>query len=1332
MAGGADSDVMFGQLANDLIQGDGSILGVEEPDPAFVTHQIDVDDSGTNPDTDEVLYFNVPEAETDDDDYMEGGGGDDLMYGGLGQDDMIGGSSALFGLDDPVPAVAETLRPDGSDIIFGGAGIDTDRNDIGDTTFGLASQGPISDDNPDHIITTVPIGHARDADFIMGDNANVYRLVEGGASGTDPDDLLDNFLTFYYDDYTWDPGSGDFGLRIVPRAMQQLDYTLGGADFADNGTYVNGAALVDGIVDNGAADLIHGESGDDVIFAMTGSDIVYGEGQDDDIVGGYGNDWISGGTGQDGVLGDDGLILTSRNSSRSVFYGDPLGEPLYGIAPLLDRDPTTKYSNGNVLDEIIKTPGEIQYALINVSGELKKTADLVPFSFDPTWLAMDDEFPDSEGASPYADDIIFGGLGSDWLHGGSGDDAISGAEALWQAYVPVYDSDGTPIGILDLGYNAFDLVDPINPGDTVPYTNPGDVLAFNQEDLDGQHLNNRFRAGEFALYDEYDPRLKITLTDLGELYKANDELGYEFLLNFNIDEGIHWDAGLVPKPTGQSADSYGEVYDDGRDAIFGDLGNDWLVGGTGRDNIYGGWGNDLLNVDDDHTTLGEDGITLNANDTPDTHPQYEDRAYGGAGRDVLIGNTGGDRLIDWVGEYNSYLVPYAPFGMASVSRTMQPFLPEFLYSLSLGDGVDPTRSADIGGGADPVRNGEPYGELGLVKQKDFAWQDQTGAPSDPQAGNIPGGHRDVLRSAAFSGPHAQALHGFYVDSGVFTVENNALRVSAKSLGGDAAAVWHIDEALPSYFEILATITMEKPTGGWKANSYVIFDYYSSTDFKYAGLDASNDKIEIGYRDEIGWHMVVQGNMQIKPGNFYNMLVAINGTNVSVLVNNTDFFSYTFEPRVIDGWVYGINAGMIGFGSNNSRGVYDNIAVQVLPPEITYEGTEEYPDTDLTIGFVPVTGSWLITDDGSSNYNWEGAPGTGDNSAVSLVELADQVRGFRTTSVLTLNSTLNTQSTGGFVFDYYGPDDFKFAGIDAVNDQLVIGHYTARSGWVVDAAYAFAIEAGSDYFISLSLKGTNVSLYLKDQPDSLEILAMIGYVFNAVTVDGEFGLLSKDGPSSFDAVTVKTNDPQFEVEGEALTAASAPDVIIADAILSADQLNPIVQAAIARLDTALDLTDESIAILGDVTFYVANLPGMTLSQAFGSTVTLDINAVGYGWFVDETPWDDTEFAVGESGELVAEDFSGVSTHMDLLTVVMHELGHVLGLEDLTSEKDGADLMYYTLSAGVRRTETRLLAETTVIPGSSFWYYAHASKQTYSLFDNWISEWLQKYHLLLRYA
>ena len=68
---------------------------------------------------------------------------------------------------------------------------------------------------------------------------------------------------------------------------------------------------------------------------------------------------------------------------------------------------------------------------------------------------------------------------------------------------------------------------------------------------------------------------------------------------------------------------------DGNDRIFGDLGNDWLVGGTGRDNMYGGWGDDLLNADDDHDTTEGTGTPL-ANNEPDTHPTYEDRAYGGA------------------------------------------------------------------------------------------------------------------------------------------------------------------------------------------------------------------------------------------------------------------------------------------------------------------------------------------------------------------------------------------------------------------------------------------------------------------------------------------------------------------------------------------------------------------------------------------------------------------------------------------------------------------------------------------------------------------------------
>ena len=1226
MAGGADSDVMFGQLADDLMQGDGNI-GAADAYAQFITRHVAVADMPSN-ETTEDLYFNIPELGTDADDYMEGNGGGDLMYGGIGQDDMIGGSSALFGL-----GASETLRPDGSDIIYGGAGAPARlvRNDfVGatDTDEGTAVGvgGVPTDDDPSIALEG---RHSRDADFIMGDNANVFRLVGAG----------DAFLEFNYDQSSTFEDRGDE--RIVVRALQQLDYTLGGSDYA-GGAYVGGAAQpLDEPVDNGAGDLIHGESGDDYIFGMTGSDVIFGESDDDDIVGGYGNDWISGGTGQDGVIGDDGLVYTSRNSEA--------GEPLYGIEGLLESDANAKYNNGDALNEVISTPGDIQYAVINVEGQLKKTADLVPFSMDPAWLGMDDEFPDDASNVPFADDIVFGGLGSDFLHGGSGDDAISGAEALEHAYVPTFDGEGNANGVLDLGYNAFDLPDPVNPGATTANPNPGNVLSFNPVDLDGQHLNNRFRAGEFFLYDEYDPLRKIQLNSLGGLWKPGDvdpnldpAAPYEFLLNFDQTEGVFRMGGMTPGNQNQS-EPYDPVNDDGKDAIFGDLGNDWLVGGTGRDNVYGGWGNDLINADDDQTTPGDEpkhggALTPDANDVPDTHPYYEDRAYGGAGRDILIGNTGGDRLIDWVGEYNSYLVPYAPFGQASVSRTMMPHLHEFLYALSAGDGADPTRYADAIGGEPPAptnndpipsRNGEPFGELGLVLQQDFAWGDQTGAPADPQAGNIPGGKRDVLRSASMNDG---TLSGFAVDTGTFIVANAKLSVSAESLGLDATAVLPLDDQLPSYYELLATVLVEKPTAGWKANSYIVFDYFDEHDFKFAGINISTNKVEIGYRDDSGWHIVKDAPKQLKGDTFYNLMLAINGTNVTLVIDNKVVLNYSFAPRVISGEDYGLNLGLVGIGSDNSRGTFDNFTVQRVPPAYTLQQAEDFASGTGTLFDGLATGWWTLA---GGHYAASGP-------AVTLVDL-DIGRGLQTDAILELSATLSTNGAGGFVFDRYAEDDYKFVTIDAAADAVTIGHVSPRGGLTVDASFARTIDAGPDYTLTLRLKGTSASVSLGGQMAG-------GYVFNAVTVDGDFGLLAGQGATSFDAATVKTSDSAFQAPETALFAA-APGASQADATLTQTDLDSAATVAISQWAAALGEGDPRLAVLGDARFAVADLAASGLGHTNGHTVLIDADAAGHGWGA-----------------------------MDLATVVTHELGHLLGFGH--DDASANPVMRDTLDAGMR--------------------------------------------------
>jgi len=1005
IAGGADDDHIFGQLGGDIIQGDGTI------DEVVWAERIEGD----------LIIDPSYEGSYDGDDYIEGNGGDDVVFGNLGQDDIVGGNSAMYSLSDPGdPAGDKALRPDGSDLLFGGCGTAIDRNDLGDAEM------------VDYQIVTAANGHAFDADVIVGDNANIYRLVSVYASGGDPET---GFLWFNYDKEDPDRQDTtpdlDFGDRwIIPRAVELIDYTTGGVDHYPTMADVEG--------DLGAADEIHGEAGDDLIYGMVGDDVLFGEGQDDDLVGGYGNDWISGGTGQDGVLGDDGRIYTSRNG---------VAEPLHGIGPLTGE-----------LDLYIYSPGKIQESTINVTGELKKTVNITPFK-----LGDPEAWDYAEQDPLLADDIIYGGWGGDFLHGCAGDDAVSGAEAL-----PMY-------------YE-------------MPY-NPGDVLKFGV-----------YRGGEFGTYDEYDPWAKVMWDPVSGEFVT--EGGEQFLLNFDRSEG--------PADEHSAGTAYGPYPTDGDDRIFGDLGNDWLVGGSGRDHLYGGYGYDLLNADDDHdSTLGT-GDDL-ANNVPDTHPSYEDIVYGGAGRDVLIANTGGDRLIDWAGEFNSYLVPFAPFGMATVSRALQPGLMEYLYDLSASDGADPTRAADTG--ADPDRNGEPEGELGLVKQSDFEWQDQTGAPDDPQPGNVKGGKRDVLRSATFN---SGTFEGFFTDSGVFTVENAALSVSAESLGEDAASVFHVDEFIPTYFELRATITAVKPTAGWKSNAFVIFDYQNEHDFKFAGINVGIDKVQMGRRTETGWIVDVQAKAKTKPGVAYNMLVAINGTVVTVVLDGKELFSYAFDPRVDDdGYVHGLNAGMVGFGSDNSRGTFDNMAVQVLEPEITFEDTEDFPDTSIDMDLAQEIGEWSSED---GRYSADPSDG---GIAVSLLGIEGLDSGVYVASLLGIKATLNTEGTAGLVFDYYGPDNFKFAAIRADTDELVIGHYTAKAGWVDDAVVSTDIIAGTDYEIELSLKGSTVSLSVRElTSDPGNFQAMAGFVYNSVTVDGSFGLFAQDGAGSFDSIYVKTDDPVF--------------------------------------------------------------------------------------------------------------------------------------------------------------------------------------------------------------
>jgi len=122
-------------------------------------------------------------------------------------------------------------------------------------------------------------------------------------------------------------------------------------------------------------------------------------------------------------------------------------------------------------------------------------------------------------------------------------------------------------------------------------------------------------------------------------------------------------------------------------------------------------------------------------------------------------------------------------------------------------------------------------------------------------------------------------------------------------------------------------------------------------------------------------------------------------------------------------------------------------------------------------------------------------------------------------------------------------------------------------------------------------------------------------------------------------------------------------------------------------------------LHEVTFQITDLSGLALGWTVGQTIMIDVNAAGHGWFVDLTPGDDNEFSDEDGdGVLVASTDTLASGRMDLLTVVMHEIGHVLGFEDLDAEEYPRDLMSATLAAGVRRLDIE--ADQSVTAGTDY--------------------------------
>ncbi len=137
----------------------------------------------------------------------------------------------------------------------------------------------------------------------------------------------------------------------------------------------------------------------------------------------------------------------------------------------------------------------------------------------------------------------------------------------------------------------------------------------------------------------------------------------------------------------------------------------------------------------------------------------------------------------------------------------------------------------------------------------------------------------------------------------------------------------------------------------------------------------------------------------------------------------------------------------------------------------------------------------------------------------------------------------------------------------------------------------------------------------------------------------------------------TDQPDF-LRSASGVAASAHNAV---ASLTDQALAPVLDQALRSwISTAVN--SALVARLANLEVRIADLPDGILGQTVGNLITIDSNADGHAWFIDVSPGESVEFGIILTNErLLADAGSQAFGRVDLLSVLLHEVGHVVGLD-----------------------------------------------------------------------
>jgi Bacterial Ig domain/Matrixin len=346
--------------------------------------------------------------------------------------------------------------------------------------------------------------------------------------------------------------------------------------------------------------------------------------------------------------------------------------------------------------------------------------------------------------------------------------------------------------------------------------------------------------------------------------------------------------------------------------------------------------------------------------------------------------------------------------------------------------------------------------------------------------------------------------------------------------------------------------------------------------------------------------------------------------------------------------------------------------------------------ECTGGPTPFNESYMVSHRASLTIAAPGVLGNdmpipGDNSALTAI----LVQGPMNATSFSLNAD------GSFSYD---PVD-TFVGTDFFYYRVVQSGVESKSlGIVTITVTNIAPNAFPDSTFTMKNEPVTLNVLTNDTDadgDDLDISAItVSPTNGAITWDAQSGSVTYTpaaGYTGMDSFQYKAKDP-FVDSPEAATVTIMimgmlrldGDAVANGSPTSGFDLEDVtlLERAAARqwVEAGADEEDVQERLAG-LSIQIQDLPGDVLAAYAPGILVVDINGAGHDWFLDSTPADDSEFPLFTARtERQAVASSRAYGRVDLLTVLMHETGHLLGLEHSDKRHN---VMTDRLPTGTRR-------------------------------------------------